>query len=169
MTKQKGFTLIELLLVLAIIGIISAIAVPALLSQRARARDKAAISNLLGRINDLAGQYDKSKEAGSSTIPADLGVYLGSTSASDRNPWDPSKGAFQTGTTGAAITLTTIASSTIAGAQTEIRAAASVLGQPAFGIKVPAAGGVGLLGGAVLVKNTQSDNSLYVSKIVSIE
>ena len=38
MKKQSGFTLIELLLVLAIIGIISAIAIPALLGQRARAR-----------------------------------------------------------------------------------------------------------------------------------
>ena len=59
MKKQSGFTLIELLLVLAIIGIISAIAIPALLSQRARARDKASISNLDGRIGDLVGQWDR--------------------------------------------------------------------------------------------------------------
>ena len=38
MKKQSGFTLIELLLVLAIIGIISAIAIPALLGQRERAK-----------------------------------------------------------------------------------------------------------------------------------
>jgi prepilin-type N-terminal cleavage/methylation domain-containing protein len=61
MKKQSGFTLIELLLVLAIIGIISAIAIPALLSQRARARDKASIENMVGAVNDLVGQYDKLK------------------------------------------------------------------------------------------------------------
>ena len=53
MTKQKGFTLIELLLVLAIIGIISAIAVPALLGQRARARMQATKDNTTACIADL--------------------------------------------------------------------------------------------------------------------
>ena len=64
MKKQSGFTLIELLLVLAIIGIISAIAIPALLGQRERAKAKAVQSN----VNNIAGEAarinDTAKEAG---------------------------------------------------------------------------------------------------------
>jgi prepilin-type N-terminal cleavage/methylation domain-containing protein len=67
MKNQKGFTLIELLLVLAIIGIISAIAIPALLGQRARARDKSAQENASGVVGDLVAAYDKAKEVGATT------------------------------------------------------------------------------------------------------
>jgi prepilin-type N-terminal cleavage/methylation domain-containing protein len=65
MKKQSGFTLIELLLVLAIIGIISAIAIPALLGQRERAKAKA----VQGNVNNIAGECarinDTMKEVGS--------------------------------------------------------------------------------------------------------
>ena len=58
MQKQSGFTLIELLLVLAIIGIISAIAVPALLGQRERAKAQAVKDNTTAIIADLASTLD---------------------------------------------------------------------------------------------------------------
>jgi type IV pilus assembly protein PilA len=75
MKNQKGFTLIELLLVLAIIGIISAIAIPALLNQRQKAKAKATqslVANVAGeivRIND-----DLRANASAGTIPGTASV-----------------------------------------------------------------------------------------------
>jgi len=72
MKKQSGFTLIELLLVLAIIGIISAIAIPALLGQRERAKAKAVQGNIDGVAGECARVSDTLKENGSNPSALDV-------------------------------------------------------------------------------------------------
>jgi prepilin-type N-terminal cleavage/methylation domain-containing protein len=96
MKKQSGFTLIELLLVLAIIGIISAIAIPALLGQRARARDKSGIANVDGAIGDAIGIWDKSREGGTTPAVAMASVVavLTANHTKDKNPWNGAANAY---------------------------------------------------------------------------
>jgi len=165
MKKSSGFTLIELLLVLAIIGIISAIAIPALLSQRARARDKTAISNMEGRVGDLIGQYDKFREAGwtSANIVASLSNYLAQTGGNDKNPWKPASAAFDT-VVNSAGGLGTTQSAAI----TKIKTLAAIPGKAEFAIQFPSSTNPGWLGGAVLI-NGVVNSSNKVAKVSAIE
>jgi prepilin-type N-terminal cleavage/methylation domain-containing protein len=167
MKNQKGFTLIELLLVLAIIGIISAIAIPALLGQRARARDKSAQENCTSILTDIVAAYDKAKEQGAdvstaAALTAVCTVGTGMTPVAPqcpqlldaKNPWN--------GTVAVplayAAAIGALATPDAAGARA-LPATAALLGQVQMGFLPPnpATAQAGTVGTAVYLQNPFTD------------
>ncbi|HJU82930.1 MAG TPA: hypothetical protein VJ600_01855 [Holophagaceae bacterium] len=141
------------LFALAYVGIISAIAIPALLSQRGRARDRAAMENMVRGVGDLVAQYDKLVEQGIAReeIPARLEGYLRSTAGLEQNPW--------MGTNGAPAVAFDFHIRVVQGMDQEgmaqaAEAQATELGQCVFVLEVPPAPGQpGFLAGSVRVQD----------------
>ncbi len=154
--------------IFGILGMISAVAIPALLSQRARARDKTAIMNLVGRTGDLVGQYDHAVEelTPPAELPGKLEAYLRSTSGLERNPW--------TGVNGAPTAAFDFHIRVVQGLDRKAmvqmaESQATSLGQVIFVIEVPQAPGQkGFLAGAVRTQ-TEIEGRPVVTKVAELD
>ena len=170
--STSGFTLIELLLVLAIIGIISAIAIPAMLSQRARARDKASVDHLASRVADLVGQWDRFRDRGmtGSAAVTSMQNYLQATATKDLNPWT---------TAGASTAYNMTIDTSISGMPTASSFAAAVaalarpanMGQVQLAVQPPGGNTPGFVGAAVYLQSSSFGDVLphVRTKVTGVE
>jgi prepilin-type N-terminal cleavage/methylation domain-containing protein len=78
--SKKGFTLVEIMIVVAIIGILAAIAIPNFIKSRKMSRAKACVANLKqidGAVQQWALEYKKGgTNTVSSPLVTDIGPYM---------------------------------------------------------------------------------------------
>lgn len=92
--KNKGFTLVEIMIVVAIIGILIAIAVPGFIRARSQSRMRACQENLV-KIDGSKEQYALENNSGpGATVAWSNLVQAGGTGYMKNTPVEPSGGSY---------------------------------------------------------------------------
>ena len=97
--RNAGFTLIEMMIVVAILGILAAIAVPSYQSYVTKSRAQAATSDLVGMGLALENTFQKtlsypSTYATETPIPALAASRTASTGFNDFSGWSPAQSSY---------------------------------------------------------------------------
>lgn len=91
--RRAGFTLVEILIVVAIIGILVAVALPAFMKSRAQARKQVCIENL-SQIESAKQQWGLENGKKDGDVPNEVDL-IGDTKYMKKMPQCPGGGAYE--------------------------------------------------------------------------